>query len=109
MTAWKPDFYLRYADERTRPAYDLAARIPVANPKRVVDLGCGPGNSTAVLRQRWPAADVIGVDQSPEMIAAAATAHPGGTWVLGEASSWTATEPVDVVFSNALLHWVPDH
>src|SRR5262245_37871019 len=109
MTAWNPNHYLQFADERTRPAYDLAARIPVANPKRVVDLGCGPGNSTAVLRQRWPDAVVIGVDSSAEMLAAARTAHPAGTWVLGDAATWTAAEPVDVVFSNALLHWVPDH
>jgi trans-aconitate 2-methyltransferase len=109
MTAWNPNQYLQFADERTRPAYDLAARIPVTNPKRIVDLGCGPGNSTAVLKRRWPDADVIGVDSSPEMIAAAKTADPAGTWVLGDAATWTADTPVDVIFSNATLHWVPDH
>src|SRR5262245_9706690 len=101
MADWNPDLYLRFADERTRPANDLAARIPVSNPKRVVDLGCGPGNSTAVLRRRWPDAAITGIDGSAEMLAAARRAHPTGTWVLGDAATWTATEPVDVVFSNA--------
>ncbi|HEY2786827.1 MAG TPA: trans-aconitate 2-methyltransferase [Fimbriiglobus sp.] len=109
MTAWNPDLYLQFGDERTRPSFDLVARVAVAEPRRVVDLGCGPGNSTAVLKRRWPAAEVVGLDNSPEMIAAATKADPNGKWVLGDAATWTATEPADVVFSNATLHWIPDH
>jgi trans-aconitate 2-methyltransferase len=109
MANWDAGLYLKFADERTRPAADLAARIALAAPARVVDLGCGPGNSTAVLRTRWPAADVVGVDNSPDMIAAATKAHPGGRWVLADLATWADPEPFDVVFSNAALQWVPGH
>jgi trans-aconitate 2-methyltransferase len=109
MTAWNPTLYLQFGDERTRPAIDLVGRIAVANPKRIIDLGCGPGNSTAVLKHRWLHADVIGLDNSPEMIAAATKADPTGKWLLGDAGTWTASEPVDVVFSNATHHWIPNH
>ena len=68
---WQPERYLAFADQRTRPALDLLARVPLAHPARVADLGCGPGNSTALLAQRWPEAAVIGVDSSPEMLAQA--------------------------------------
>ncbi len=109
MSSWDPGQYLRFADERTRPAIDLAARVEVADPGRVVDLGCGPGNSTAVLRKRWPKAEVTGVDSSPEMIAAAKKSEPTGRWVLGDIATWAEEKPFDVVFSNAALQWVPDH
>ena len=71
MGNWNPALYLRFAEERTQPAIDLLARVAVAQPRRVVDVGCGPGNSTALLRARWPDAEVIGFDNSPDMIAAA--------------------------------------
>jgi trans-aconitate 2-methyltransferase len=106
---WDPDSYLRFGDERTRPAADLVTRIKVATPRTVADLGCGPGNSTAVLRSRWPRARLVGVDNSPEMIAAARTAHPDGVWLLADIAAWQPEEPFDVVFSNAALQWVPDH
>jgi trans-aconitate 2-methyltransferase len=109
MPAWDADLYLRYADERTQPSIDLVSRIAVPDAKRIIDLGCGPGNSTQVLRRRWPDAGVAGLDSSAEMIAAAKEAYPGGTWLLGDVRTWSADAPFDVAFSNATFQWVPDH
>ena len=109
MSAWDADHYLRFADERTRPAADLAARIALEAPARVIDLGCGPGNSTRVLAERWPGAQLTGLDNSAEMIASARETGLDAEWVLGDLGSWEAQEPFDVVFSNAALQWVPDH
>jgi trans-aconitate 2-methyltransferase len=109
MPTWDAAQYLQYAEERTQPCRDLVARIPVRNPVRVVDLGCGPGNSTAVLAARWPRAEIIGLDSSEEMIARARVDFPLGTWVHGNLAEWQSDEPFDVVFSNAALQWVPDH
>jgi trans-aconitate 2-methyltransferase len=109
MSSWNPDNYLRFGDERTRPAVDLAFRIRIEQPRRVIDLGCGPGNSTQVLRNRWPAARVCGLDSSPEMIAAARQSHPDQEWILGQIEDWSPDQPYDLVFSNAALHWIPDH
>lgn len=106
---WDADLYLRFGDERTRPSLDLASRIDVAVPRTVVDLGCGPGNSTQVVRSRWPGARVVGVDNSPDMIAAARAAYPDQEWALGAAEEFSAQDPVDVVFSNAALQWIGDH
>jgi trans-aconitate 2-methyltransferase len=110
-TAWDPERYLRYADQRGRPFEDLLARIPAELPARVVDLGCGPGNVTALLTRRWPGARVLGVDNSAEMIdAAAARALPGRLeFVQSDLCEWQATEPVDVLITNATLQWVPGH
>lgn len=107
--SWNPDHYLRYGDERTRPAVDLAAHVQVESPQAVVDLGCGPGNSTAVLRRRWPAAQLVGVDNSPEMIEAARRADATVEWVLADIAAWEPGRRFEVVFSNAALQWVPDH
>src|SRR5262249_718657 len=109
MQNWDADLYLKFADERTRPAQELLARIAIARPHRVIDLGCGPGNSTALLRQRWPEAEIIGLDNSPDMVAAAARDHPDGKWVVADISSWSDAAPFDLIFSNAALHWVPNH
>jgi trans-aconitate 2-methyltransferase len=109
MSTWNAAHYLKYGDERTRPSADLAARVELAAPRAIVDLGCGPGNSTRILRERWPQADVLGVDSSPEMIAAARQSFPQQDWLLADASTWAPAEPVDVVFSNAALQWMPDH
>lgn len=110
---WNPDLYLRFADERTQPARDLAARVHLATEQpRIVDLGCGPGNSTAVLRERWPAArELLGLDNSPEMIAAARAEFPQNEWQIGDVAAWRdpTGEGYDLVFSNAALHWLPDH
>jgi trans-aconitate 2-methyltransferase len=109
MPRWNPTQYLHFAAERTQPAIDLLDRIAIDSPRTVIDLGCGPGNSTAQLHQRWPTATVVGLDDSPEMIAAARAAHPDRRWRLGDIASWTADTPYDVVFSNAALQWVPEH
>ncbi len=107
--AWDPKLYLGFANERTRAAGELLARMPLANPKRVIDLGCGPGNSTALLAQRWPDAEIEGLDSSPEMLADAAKSGIKARWIEADASSWSATAPYDAIFSNATFQWVPDH
>jgi trans-aconitate 2-methyltransferase len=109
MPSWDSTQYLRFAGERTQPAVDLAARIALAAPRRGIDLGCGPGNSTAVLARRWPAADLSGLDSSTAMIEAARKEVPQRKWQVGDIASWSANEPFDVIFSNAALQWVPDH
>jgi len=108
MPSWNPGQYLKFGAERTRPAVDLCAQIP-GSPRRILDLGCGPGNSTAVLRDRWPEAELAGLDSSPEMIAQARASHPAGTWILAGAESHQPAAPLDLVFSNAVLQWLPDH
>lgn len=107
--SWDAELYLKFGAERTRPSIDLASRVDVAAPARVVDLGCGPGNSTQVLRGRWPSAEVTGLDNSAEMIAAAREKYPDQQWVLGDAGTWSADRPFDVVFSNAAIQWIPHH
>jgi len=109
MAAWDDAQYLKFGDERTRAARDLLARVPLAAPAQVVDLGCGPGNSTALLRERWPAARLTGVDNAPEMLARATKDHPGIAWVLGDAANYVPDPPADLLFANAVFHWVPDH
>jgi trans-aconitate 2-methyltransferase len=108
--AWDPAQYLKFEAERARPFYDLVARIAVETPRRVVDLGCGPGNATATLLDRWPGAAVRGVDSSPEMIAAATElAGPRLDFAVGDIETWQPDGPVDVIVSNAALQWVPGH
>jgi trans-aconitate 2-methyltransferase len=109
MHGWDAGQYLRFADERTRPALDLLARIELPAPRRIVDLGCGPGNSTALLRERWPEAAITGLDSSADMLDAARRDHPGIEFVAGDIAGWSPTEPYDLVFSNAALQWVGDH
>jgi trans-aconitate 2-methyltransferase len=108
MSAWDPQLYLQFAAERTRPAAELAARVAVDCARRVIDLGCGPGNSTAVLRARWPQADLTGLDRDDAMLAAARQAEPTTRWQAGDAAAWEAEAAYDVVFSNAMLQWLPD-
>ena len=109
--AWDPAGYLRFGDERARPFTDLLARVGAREPRTVVDLGCGEGALTAALAQRWPGARVTGVDSSPEMLAAAAAhAVPGRVgFVAGDVREWRPDGPVDVLVTNAVLHWVPGH
>lgn len=111
MPSWDAQQYLRFAEERTRPCRELAARVAVASPARIIDLGCGPGNSTAVVAERWPTAELIGLDSSAEMIATAQKGNPRRTWLTNDIGRWVfdTTETFDVVFSNAALQWVPDH
>lgn len=109
VSNWDPQLYLTFAAQRTRPAEDLAARIDVAQPRRVIDLGCGPGNSTAVLRRRWPSAAITGLDSDAAMLAEAERSDPKVRWLKADAASWEPSERYDVVFSNAMLQWLPDH
>src|ERR1019366_5548989 len=95
--------------ERTQPSIDLIQRIALADPRSIVDLGCGPGNSTEALRRRWPGASITGLDSSPQMIEAARQAYPSGAWEVADAARWSAPEPRDLVFANALVQWIPDH
>jgi len=111
MPTWHPGQYLRFGDERTRPCRDLAARIDVAPVRKIIDLGCGPGNSTAILAGLWPDAEISGLDNSPEMIQAARSAMPSFHWRVGDIAEWSAggDGQFDIVFSNAALQWVDDH
>lgn len=111
MTQWDSDQYLRFAAERTQPAIDLARRIAVPAARDVLDVGCGPGNSTEVLAARFPGARLCGLDSSPEMLAAARQRHPEWEFRLGDASRDLdgLDQRFDVVFSNACIQWIPHH
>jgi trans-aconitate 2-methyltransferase len=123
---WDPKQYNRFSDQRSRPFYELMNRVGAVEPASVADIGCGPGELTAELARRWPAAEVVGVDDSPEMIAAArrlpdvSQGDPGGRapgsaptaklrFEEQDAGAWHPTAPVDVIVSNALLQWLPGH
>lgn len=106
---WDPQQYLAYADERGRPFVELVARVGAESPARVADLGCGPGNLTRLLLERWPSAAVTGVDSSAEMLERAA-AEPGGIeWQLADVREWQPAAPLDVIVTNATLQWIPGH
>ena len=109
MPVWSPTQYLKFADERTRPARDLLAQVPLKEAKAVYDLGCGPGNSTELLVEAFSTARVVGFDSSPEMLAKARKALPQVEFVQGDLEKWTAPADVDVLFSNATFQWVPKH
>jgi trans-aconitate 2-methyltransferase len=110
--SWDPAQYLKYASERLRPALDLMARIPIEAPATIVDLGCGTGNVTKILAERWPRAHIVGVDNSAAMLTVARASTEGETrreWIDADIAAWAPAEPVDVAFSNAALHWHDDH
>ena len=104
---WNPTIYRRYGNERSRPFFDLVARIGAEKPRAVVDLGCGPGSLTATLVERWPSARVTGVDSSPEMIAQASARN--AAFVEADVRDWRPEPDVDVLVTNATLQWVPGH
>jgi trans-aconitate 2-methyltransferase len=109
MADWNTSLYLRFERERTQPSRDLLARITIDQPEEIVDLGCGPGNSTGILRQRWPSAKIVGVDNSPTMLEQAKETDPRTEWCCQDISSWQPASRVDLIFANASLHWLPDH
>ncbi|MGH4019338.1 MAG: trans-aconitate 2-methyltransferase [Pseudonocardiaceae bacterium] len=104
---WDPDIYLAFGDHRARPFHDLLARVAARRPRRVVDLGCGPGTLTPLLARRWPDAQLEALDGSAEMVAAAR--ERGVPAELGDVCSWSPVPDVDVVVCNAVLQWVPGH
>ena len=111
---WNPELYLRFNQERTQPAIDLLNRIAMTAPQRVLDVGCGPGNSSQGLTQRWPTAQLLGIDSSVAMIEKAQADYPPAQWPhvqwkVMDALDIKAVAEFDVVFSNAVIHWVPDH
>jgi len=108
-SGWDPDRYLLFHDHRLRPAHDLLARVPDDDVSSMVDLGCGTGVAFAMLRTRYPRAEYLGVDLSTEMLERAASDHPDGEWLLADARVWRPHEPVDLIFSNAALHWLGNH
>lgn len=105
---WSPEQYLKFGDERGRPFVDLTARIGAISPGLVVDLGAGPGTLTAQLAERWPSAEVLAVDASPQMVARAQEV-PGIGAQRGDVRSWEPPRGVDVLVTNAMLQWVPGH
>ncbi len=110
--SWNPQQYLEFEDHRLRPAIDLLARVAADGPRAVVDLGCGAGNVTRLLARRWPGASVVGVDNSEPMLSKARAAASDLAHVRFEAcdlATWSPDGAVDVVYSNAALHWLPDH
>lgn len=107
MTDWNPEKYLQFQKQRTQPAIDLAARVSGVQPRRVIDIGCGPGNSTAVLRSVFPKADVLGIDASKNMVNTAKAKHPDISFALCDA--WDIECDYDLIFSNACLQWIGDH
>lgn len=109
MPDWDAARYRRFEDDRTRPSRELLARVPLTEAKLVYDLGCGPGNSTELIIERFPNARIIGVDSSPAMLEEARRRLPGTRFVKGELSVWTPDEKPDLLFANAVFQWVPDH
>ena len=109
MTDWSPATYLKFEDERTRPAVDLLARVPLAAARHVVDVGCGPGNSTELLAARYPGADILGLDNSSAMLEEARRRLPGLRFEPADAATWIPDPQTDLVFANATYQWVPDH
>ena len=111
--SWDPDRYLVYADERGRPFVDLLNRVGAEKPRGVVDLGCGPGNLTALLARRWPGANVLGVDSSPEMVSrAVAGGFRSVRFEVDDVRTWQPASdehPVDVLIANATYQWIPAH
>jgi trans-aconitate 2-methyltransferase len=109
MASWDPRQYLKFADHRLRPALDLLARIPPVEARTVYDLGCGPGNITGILAERWPAARVIGVDSSADMLAKARRQAPDVEFVQADLADWSPPQPAELVFSNATFQWLGHH
>ena len=111
MKDWNPEQYTLFLKERSLPSKDLCAKINIENPKKIIDIGCGPGNSTKILHEKFPSAKVIGADLSDEMLQAAQTNNPDLSFMKFDANSDFSklSSDFDVVFSNACIQWIPDH
>jgi trans-aconitate 2-methyltransferase len=107
--AWDPKTYLAFGAERARPASDLLARVPLEAPKRIADLGCGPGNSTALLRARWPDAEIDAIDLSPEMLEDARASGIDARFIQADIAQWAPDTHYDLIYSNAVLQWLRGH
>lgn len=108
-TSWDPAKYGAFADHRLRPGLELLDRVPLADPALIYDLGCGPGEITRIIANRWPNAAVIGVDNSPEMLANAASVPSAVQWVEADIAAWRPDQTPDLIYSNATLQWLGDH
>ncbi|MBA1349541.1 trans-aconitate 2-methyltransferase [Rhizobium sp. WYCCWR 11146] len=107
--AWSANQYVKFEDERTRPARDLLAQVPLQNIRHAIDLGCGPGNSTELIIERYGAQGVSGVDSDMNMLEAARKRLPGTAFVEADLTRWQPAEPADLLFANAVFQWLPDH
>ncbi len=109
MQDWDPDLYRQFEAERTRPAHDLLAHIPATIPQRISDLGCGPGNSTQLLHQHFPDAQLMGIDNSRAMLLSAQQRLPDCAFLEADIRQWQPAEPQDLIYANASLQWLTDH
>lgn len=109
MSDWSPELYMQFRSERTQPSIDLVTRIDQAEPTSILDIGCGPGNSTQVLVNRWPKASITGLDSSEAMIDKARIDYPDQQWIMADGTAFWIDSTFDIVFSNAAIQWMPDH
>ncbi len=107
--SWNPPQYLKFGAERLRPAQDLLARVPLSAPANIVDLGCGTGTVTALIKGRWPQARIVGIDNSQPMLERARVSVPGVAWEVADIAKWNPRAPIDLLVSNAALQWLEDH
>lgn len=107
--SWDPTQCLKFSDHRLRPALDLMERVPLADPRCIYDLGCGSGHITRLLADRWPAATVAGMDNSPQMLAEARATPSRVQWEQGDLADWRPAAAPSLLFSNAAIQWLPDH
>jgi trans-aconitate 2-methyltransferase len=109
VSGWDPAQYLKFSQPRLRPALELLARVQLQAPARIYDLGCGTGALTTIMAERWPGAVVTGVDGSSDMLERAASTVPNVRWLRQDIATWSPVAPAYLIYSNAALHWLPDH
>jgi len=109
MNDWNPDLYMQFSSERTQPSIDLIGKINQIEPKSIIDIGCGPGNSTQVLVNRWPKSQITGLDSSTAMIKKAKQDYPNQEWIVADALTYNPEIKYDIIFSNAVIQWIPNH